>query len=65
MSTRDRRFEEHGASSVEYALVAVAIAAVVVVVVFALGGIVRDVFGNSCESIRDKAAPTAATCKSS
>lgn len=56
--------DERGASSVEYALIAVAIAAVVVVVVFALGGIVRDIFANSCDSIRDHAAPTAATCDS-
>ena len=65
MSSRTGGRDECGASSVEYALVAVAIAAVVVMVVFALGGIVRDVFFNSCESIRDKAAPTAASCRSS
>lgn len=46
----------------EYGLVAVAIAALIVVVVFALGGVTQSMFGDSCETIRLRAAPDAAAC---
>lgn len=59
MSNRD----ECGASSVEYGLVAVAIAALIVVVVFALGGIVTEMFSDTCDSIKAKAS-TSSTCAS-
>ena len=49
--------QERGASSVEYGLIAVAIAAVVAVIAFALGGVVGELFTDSCEEIRDSAAP--------
>ena len=49
--------QERGASSVEYGLIAVAVAAVVALVVFALGGVVAELFADSCENIRDSAAP--------
>lgn len=39
---------DEGASAVEYGLIVVAIAAVVVAVVFALGALVRDTYGDSC-----------------
>ena len=59
MSKRD----ESGASSVEYGLLAVAIAALIVVIVFALGGIVTELFSDTCDSIKAKAS-TSATCAS-
>ena len=34
-------------------------AAVVVIILFALGGAVRDMFSESCQTIDDKVAPTA------
>ncbi|MFL6109335.1 MAG: Flp family type IVb pilin, partial [Marmoricola sp.] len=37
---------EDGASAVEYGLLVAAIAALIVIVVFALGGIIHDVFRN-------------------
>jgi Flp pilus assembly pilin Flp len=52
---------DDGASSVEYALVVTAIAGVLVVVLFLLGGAVTRLFGTTCESVADKADPTA-TC---
>ena len=52
---------EDGASAVEYGLLVAAIAAVVVVIVFALGGVVKQVFTNTCTSIKTGAAVTA-TC---
>jgi pilus assembly protein Flp/PilA len=46
-----RRTDERGASSVEYGLIAVAIAALVVGVVFAFGGATRSLFSASCDTI--------------
>ena len=51
---QDRR--EDGASAVEYGLLVAAIAALIVVIVFALGGIVRDVFQDTCDEIKTKSA---------
>jgi pilus assembly protein Flp/PilA len=53
--------DERGASATEYGLLAVAIAAVIVVIVFSLGGIVRDLFSNACDEI-DSQAATSASC---
>jgi pilus assembly protein Flp/PilA len=47
----DRRKDEQGASAVEYGLLVAAIAALIVIIVFALGGIVQGVFDNTCETI--------------
>jgi pilus assembly protein Flp/PilA len=43
--------EDRGASAVEYALMVAAIAAVIVAVVFGLGGFVRDNFIDTCTAI--------------
>ena len=43
--------DEHGASAVEYGLLVAAIAALIVIIVFAFGGIVRDTFDNTCDTI--------------
>jgi pilus assembly protein Flp/PilA len=53
--------DERGASSVEYGLIAVAIAALITVVVFALGGVVQDLFSGTCSSLEAKAS-TGAGC---
>lgn len=50
---------ESGASSSEYALLIVGIAAVIVVAIFALGPVVIDLFDSTCEEI-DKV--TSASC---
>ena len=39
---------EDGASAVEYGLLVAAIAALVVIIVFALGGVVKEVFKDTC-----------------
>ena len=56
-----RKDREDGASAVEYGLLVAAIAAIIVIVVFALGGIVRDVFSNTCNDI-DSRTTTTTTC---
>ena len=50
-----------GASAVEYGLILVAIAAVVVAAVFVLGGTVTEMFSDSCDLVQS-AASTTATC---
>ena len=57
----DRRKDETGASAVEYGLLVAAIAAIIVIIVFSLGGIVQDVFKKTCDEI-DKGATATGTC---
>ncbi|HET6562753.1 MAG TPA: Flp family type IVb pilin [Marmoricola sp.] len=45
------RKDEKGASAVEYGLLVAAIAALIVVIVFALGGLVNNVFKDTCSKI--------------
>jgi pilus assembly protein Flp/PilA len=54
--------DEDGASAVEYGLLVAAIAALIVIVVFALGGIIKDVFKNTCDQI-DTHSTTTTTCQ--
>ena len=46
---------EDGASAVEYGLLVAAIAALIVIIVFALGGIVNDVFKGTCDEVASQA----------
>ncbi len=46
------RKNEDGASAVEYGLLVAAIAALIVIIVFALGGVVQDVFKDTCDKIK-------------
>jgi pilus assembly protein Flp/PilA len=43
--------KEEGASAVEYGLLVAAIAALIVIIVFALGNVIRNVFQNTCDTI--------------
>ena len=45
------RKDEKGASAVEYGLLVAAIAALIVIIVFALGGVVKEVFEDTCSTI--------------
>jgi pilus assembly protein Flp/PilA len=55
------RKDEKGASAVEYGLLVAAIAALIVVIVFALGGLVKNVFKETCSEIGTQAS-VANTC---
>ena len=46
------RSADDGASAVEYGLLVAAIAALVVIIVFALGGLIQDVFKDTCDDIK-------------
>ena len=56
------RKDEKGASAVEYGLLVAAIAALIVIIVFALGGLVRDVFSNTCSTIDSHVSGASASC---
>ena len=45
------RRDETGASAVEYGLLVAAIAALIVLIVFALGGVVKEVVTDTCTGI--------------
>lgn len=47
---------ESGTSSVEYGLMAFAIAAVIALTVFGLGGVTTDMYADSCDEMRTGAA---------
>jgi pilus assembly protein Flp/PilA len=47
-----RRPRDRGASAVEYGLLVAAIAAVIVVVVFALGGLINGAFNKTCKAVQ-------------
>ena len=48
---------DDGATAVEYGLLIAAIAGVLVLVVFLLGGNVNSLFSDTCEAVASKAAP--------
>jgi pilus assembly protein Flp/PilA len=48
-----RRRDDDGASAVEYGLLVAAIAAVILLVVFALGKVVKGSFQDTCNSIKN------------
>jgi pilus assembly protein Flp/PilA len=50
--------KDDGASAVEYGLLVAAIAALIVIIVFALGGLVRHIFSDTCSKIAAKTSPT-------
>jgi pilus assembly protein Flp/PilA len=56
-----RRGEE-GASAVEYGLLVAGIAALVVAVVFLFGGMISDVFNDTCKAVQSKGTATSGTC---
>lgn len=54
--------EEQGASAVEYGFLVTAIAALVVVVVLALGGAVQGLFSDTCTEVGTGAGRSTASC---
>jgi pilus assembly protein Flp/PilA len=55
------RSRDEGASAVEYGLLVAAIAALVVIIVFSLGGLVKEVFKDTCDSISSRGAASLST----
>jgi pilus assembly protein Flp/PilA len=53
--------KDDGASAVEYGLLVAAIAALIVIIVFALGGLVKGIFTDTCKNISSKST-TKSSC---
>ena len=62
LDARLAKMEERGASAVEYGLLVAAIAAVIILVIFALGDNIKSLFSNTCQSIKDGANTTGKSC---
>jgi pilus assembly protein Flp/PilA len=56
------RKSDSGASAVEYGILVAAIAAVIVAVVFVIGGQVQSGFKTTCTNMNGKAGITTGTC---
>jgi pilus assembly protein Flp/PilA len=59
INSRLAKLDERGASAVEYGLLIAGIAALIIVVVFAFGGVLNDVFQTTCNSV---AQNTSSSC---
>ena len=60
---RTARASEQGASAVEYGLLVAAIAAVIVIIVFAVGQFTRATFSDTCSSLANGSyTATTTTC---
>jgi pilus assembly protein Flp/PilA len=57
-----KHLKERGASAVEYAILVAAIAAVVIVAVFALGSTVKDSINTTCGKVASGATPGSVDC---
>jgi pilus assembly protein Flp/PilA len=61
LGSRRAKVDERGASAVEYALLITGIAAVIVIVVFAFGGIVlHGLFESTCDKVGSSSGQTCA-----
>ena len=63
ITERSTRRDETGASAVEYGLLVAAIAALIVAIVFALGGMVRNNFDTTCDTIGGAAQQVDGACE--
>jgi pilus assembly protein Flp/PilA len=50
-NARIAKLDERGASAVEYGLLIAGIAALIVVVVFAFGGVLSSIFSSTCNAV--------------
>jgi pilus assembly protein Flp/PilA len=51
LNARLSKMEDRGASAVEYGLLIAGIAALIVVVVFAFGGVIKNIFKSTCNAV--------------
>ena len=52
------RTDEDGATAVEYGLLVAGIAALIVLIVFAFGGVIKNVFTTTCKAVASGASAT-------
>ena len=60
LNARRADMDDRGASAVEYGLLIAGIAALIIAVVFLLGGQIKDAFSDTCESVAGRGSGTAA-----
>jgi pilus assembly protein Flp/PilA len=58
LTAQKAKLDERGASAVEYGLLIAGIAALIVVIVFAFGGALNDIFTQTCDSVTQSANTT-------
>jgi pilus assembly protein Flp/PilA len=58
LNARFAKMEERGASAVEYGLLIAGIAALIVIVVFAFGGTIKQVFSDTCTAVANGTTST-------
>ena len=51
LNAQKAKMDERGASAVEYGLLIAGIAALIVAVVFLFGGVLKNIFQNTCDSV--------------
>jgi pilus assembly protein Flp/PilA len=56
LDAQKAKMDERGASAVEYGLLIAGIAALIVVVVFAFGGVLKSVFHDTCSAVGQSAS---------
>jgi pilus assembly protein Flp/PilA len=61
LDAQKAKMDERGASAVEYGLLIAGIAALIVIVVFAFGGVLKHVFADTCTKV---SASSGGTCTS-
>jgi pilus assembly protein Flp/PilA len=54
ITAQKAKLDERGASAVEYGLLIAGIAALIIVVIFAFGGVLNNLFDNTCGSIANQ-----------
>ncbi len=62
LDARFAKMEERGASAVEYGLLVAAIAAVIILVIFALGDNIKSLFSNTCTTLKSNASVSGKSC---
>jgi pilus assembly protein Flp/PilA len=55
IDARRARLNDRGASAVEYGLLIAGVAALIVIVVYAFGGVLNEVFNATCDSVGSSA----------
>jgi pilus assembly protein Flp/PilA len=56
LNARIAKMDERGASAVEYGLLIAGIAALIVAVVFLFGGVLKNIFSSTCNTIGSSSA---------
>ena len=51
LNAQKAKMDERGASAVEYGLLIAGIAALIVIIVFAFGGVLKHIFADTCKKV--------------